>query len=379
MSSDNLPLKGIRVADFSWFGAGPIFTMALAHYGAEVIRVESQIRLDGLRITQPMPKDKPPGINLSGYYNNFNAGKLSFALNMASERGRELALRLIARSDIVAENFTPGTFEKWGLTYERIVQVKPDIIMVREPMQGLTGPHRDFAGFGAVITPLAGLSYLSGFPHRPPVGLGTNYTDYVVNPGQALVANLAALHYRNRTGKGQRIDIALLDSLITALDNLGERYTVDPRSVHAYIVGEHGDSEVPLWSLANIAGVRLRDFTSADGTGYDEAALQRIFEQTRDAAYSIIERKGATYYAIGLGLLSIVEAILRDQHTVMTVSSLMPGQYGVSDMCASLPSIVGAGGIEEVLNLSLSADEEEAFRRSAATLKERFQQIPPSS
>lgn len=174
-------------------------------------------------------------------------------------------------------------------------------------------------------------------------------------------------------GSGTILDTARFRTM------LGERYTVDPRSVHAYIVGEHGDSEVPLWSLANIAGVRLRDFTSADGTGYDEAALQRIFEQTRDAAYSIIERKGATYYAIGLGLLSIVEAILRDQHTVMTVSSLMNGQYGVSDMCASLPSIVGAGGIEEVLNLSLSADEEEAFRRSAATLKERFQQIPPSS
>ncbi|HXG42424.1 MAG TPA: CoA transferase [Dehalococcoidia bacterium] len=217
MTGDELPLKGIRVADFSWFGAGPIFTMALAHYGAEVIRIESQIRPDGLRLTQPMPKDRPPGINLSGYYNNFNAGKLSFSLNMASQQGRELALRLIAKSDIVAENFTPGTFEKWGLTYERILQVKPDIIMVREPMQGLSGPHRDFAGFGAVITPLAGISYLSGFPHRPPVGLGTNYTDYVINPGHALVATLAALRYRNRTGKGQLIEVAQFESSVNVI------------------------------------------------------------------------------------------------------------------------------------------------------------------
>jgi L-lactate dehydrogenase len=156
---------------------------------------------------------------------------------------------------------------------------------------------------------------------------------------------------------------------------LGERYTVDPRSVHAYIVGEHGDSELALWSLANIAGVRLRDFKSTNGKGYDEAELQAIFEHTRDAAYAIIERKGATYYAIGLGLLTIVEAILRDQHTVLTVSSLMTGQYGVSDLCISLPTIVGAGGVEEVLNLSISADEEAAFRRSAATLAERYKQI----
>jgi L-lactate dehydrogenase len=160
---------------------------------------------------------------------------------------------------------------------------------------------------------------------------------------------------------------------------LGERYNVDSRSVHAYIVGEHGDSELALWSLANIAGVRIKDFQSAGGVGYDEAALQTIFERTRDAAYAIIERKGATYYAIGLGLLTIVEAILRDQHTVLTVSSLMTGQYGVDNICTSLPTIVGAGGIEEVLNLSLSPDEEDAFRRSADTLKQRLQQLDRES
>ncbi len=157
---------------------------------------------------------------------------------------------------------------------------------------------------------------------------------------------------------------------------LGERYTVDPRSVHAYIVGEHGDSELALWSLANIAGVRLRDFKATSGKGYDEAELQAIFEQTRDAAYTIIERKGATYYAIGLGLLTIVEAIVRDQHTVLTVSSLMTGQYSVQDICISLPTIVGARGIEDVLNLSMNAEEEAAFRHSAAILAERYRQIP---
>lgn len=170
-------------------------------------------------------------------------------------------------------------------------------------------------------------------------------------------------------GSGTILDTARLRYL------LGTHYSVDPRSVHAYIVGEHGDTELALWSLANIGGVRLKDFRSAGGVGYDAAALQRIFEQTRDAAYAIIERKGATYYAIGLGLLTIVEAILRDQHTVMTVSSLMTGQYGVSDICISLPTIVGAAGVEEVLNLTLSPEEEELFRRSAQTLKERYAQV----
>src|SRR5512142_580332 len=102
---------------------------------------------------------------------------------------------------------------------------------------------------------------------------------------------------------------------------LGEHYEVDPRSVHAYVVGEHGDSELALWSLANIAGVRLADFVGANGQVYEQAVLDHIFIQTRDAAQEIIQRKKATYYAIGLSLLSIVEAVLRDQHTVMTVSS----------------------------------------------------------
>lgn len=181
-----------------------------------------------------------------------------------------------------------------------------------------------------------------------------------------LSVQLSGLPAGKVIGSGTILDTARFRAL------LGEHYMVDPRSVHAYIVGEHGDSEVPLWSLANIGGVPLRDFRSAGGTGYDQAALEHIFEGTRDAAYTIIERKGATYYAIGLGLLAIVEAIVRNQHTVLTVSSLMNGQYGVNDICISLPTIVGAQGIESVLQLPLSPEEEAAFRHSAATLYERF-------
>jgi L-lactate dehydrogenase len=183
-----------------------------------------------------------------------------------------------------------------------------------------------------------------------------------------LTVRISGLPAGRVIGSGTILDTARFRAL------LGDYYAVDPRSVHAYIVGEHGDSEVPLWSAANIGGVRLRDFKSATDVGYDQARLQSIFEQTRDAAYTITEQKGATYYAIGLGLLTIVEALLRDQHTVLTVSSLMAGQYGVRDMCVSLPTIVGAQGVEEVLNLPLSGEEEEAFRRSAATLAEHFGQ-----
>ncbi len=156
---------------------------------------------------------------------------------------------------------------------------------------------------------------------------------------------------------------------------LGNHYGVDPRSVHAYVVGEHGDSELALWSLANIAGVRLPDFVGVNGQAYDQSVLAAIFDQTRNAAYEIIQRKKATYYAIGLGLLSIVEAILRDQHTVMTVSSPLNGQYGVSGISISMPAIIGSSGVEEVLNLPLSPAELTAFQQSAQTLKDRLAEL----
>jgi L-lactate dehydrogenase len=170
-------------------------------------------------------------------------------------------------------------------------------------------------------------------------------------------------------GSGTILDTARLRYL------LATRYAVDARSVHAYIIGEHGDSSLPVWSLANIAGVNLRDFVRIGGQGYDPTALDAIFVQARDAAYEIIQRKRATYYAIGLGLVAIIEAVLRDQHTVLTVSSPMTGQQGVSDISISLPSIVGRNGVEEVLHIVLDGEERSRFQHSAALLKERYHQI----
>lgn len=156
---------------------------------------------------------------------------------------------------------------------------------------------------------------------------------------------------------------------------LGQYYGVDARSVHAYIIGEHGDSEIPAWSLANIGGVRLREFAPLKSKQYNQEEMDKLFVSVRDAAYEIIKRKGATYYAIGLGLVSIVETILGDYRSVLSVSTLMTGQYGVSEMCLSLPCVVGANGVEEVLMLNVSSEEEEGFRRSAEKLKATLQSL----
>jgi len=223
-----LALDGLKVADFSWFGAGPICAEHLATYGATVVRIESETHIDSLRTVAPFAKGKT-GYNVSGYFNNFNAGKLGITLNLNTEQGRDLALKLIAWADVFITNITPRVIERWGLTYDKIVQVNPRIIAAYQPMQGYDGPHKDFLGFGAVLTPITGYNYLSGFPNRPPFGLGTNYPDYVINPGHTLIAILAALHHRKRTGKGQRIECAQLPSSVAPLGPAIFDYTVNGR------------------------------------------------------------------------------------------------------------------------------------------------------
>jgi L-lactate dehydrogenase len=156
---------------------------------------------------------------------------------------------------------------------------------------------------------------------------------------------------------------------------LSQYYGVDPHSVHAHIIGEHGDSEVPVWSLANISGMRLSDFCAARGLVYDQNKMTHLFSQTRDAAYEIIKRKGATYYAVAAGLMRIVEAILRDQKTMLSVSSLVQDYYDITDVCFSLPSVISRVGVEWVLRLDLNPEEIEHLRHSVQVLKKAIAQL----
>ena len=156
---------------------------------------------------------------------------------------------------------------------------------------------------------------------------------------------------------------------------IGHHYGVDPQSVQAYIIGEHGDSEVPVWSLANVAGMPLKNFCDLQGCMHGQKAMDEIFQATRDAAYRIIEKKGATYYAIATGLVHLVKAILRDQNTVFSVSSLIEDYQDISDICLSLPSVLNRQGIAHVLKLELDTSELEALRRSASVLKDHLSQL----
>ena len=161
-----LPLAGIRVADFTWIGAGSYTTKLLADFGAEVIKVESSTRTDSLRSTAPF-KNGVAGTNRSGYFADRNTSKRSIQLNLKHPEGPEIARALIAKSDIVANNFTPGTMEKFGLGYKDVAGFKRDIIYISMSMQGGSGPDAKYVGFGLTIAALTGLQYLSGQTDRP--------------------------------------------------------------------------------------------------------------------------------------------------------------------------------------------------------------------
>jgi benzylsuccinate CoA-transferase BbsF subunit len=216
MTAKRQPLAGIRVADFTWIGAGSYTTKMLADLGADVIKIESSTYLDLLRTSRPF-KDGKPGVNRSGYFADRNATKRSVTINMKEARGRDIALALIAKSDVVTNNFAPGVMERWGVGYDAVAQIKPDIVYVGMSMQGATGPEKEYIGYGMTMTALTGLQFLTGLPDRVPAGTGTNYPDHIPNPCHAAFAIVAALIHRRRTGEGQFIDIAQTEPTLALL------------------------------------------------------------------------------------------------------------------------------------------------------------------
>jgi len=210
------PLAGVRVTDFTWIGAGSYASKILADFGADVVKIESATRVDSLRLAAPY-KDGKKGVNRSGYFADRNTSKRSIALDMKHPEALGLVQRLIAKSDIIANNFTPGVMDRFGLDYASVKAIRPDIIYLSMSMQGASGPQSGYLGYGSSMASVTGFQYLTGLPGREPAGTGTNYPDHVPNPCHAAFAVLAALRHRRRTGEGQRIDIAQTEPTIALL------------------------------------------------------------------------------------------------------------------------------------------------------------------
>jgi L-lactate dehydrogenase len=311
MASPSTPIRIAIVGGAGAVGATAAYAIMISGLAAEIVLIDvNQRRVEGeaMDLAQGAPFVRPVVVR-SGTYADCRGAQVVVITAGASQKPGETRLDLVNRNIEIFRGIVP-----------QIAEAAPDsiLLVVANPVDILT--HAAWK--------------LSGFPPHRVIGSGTV------------------------------LDTARLRTLI------GAQLRVDPRGVHAYVIGEHGDSEVVVWSRAMVAGMTIGDFCARRGATCEREMEREIAEQVRRAAYEIIARKGATYYAIGLGVRHIIEAILRDQNSVLTVSTLMTGQLGVSDIFLSLPSILNRNGIDCVLTPDLDEAEAAAFQRSARVLQE---------
>lgn len=194
----------------------------------------------------------------------------------------------------------------------------------------------------------------------------------VANPVDILTytaVKLSDLPENRVIGSGTVLDTARLKYA------LGEHLEVDSRSVHSFIIGEHGDSEIVAWSSTNVSGIPVNDFCELRGHFNHEEAMHRIADDVKNSAYDIIEKKGATYYGIAMSVKRICECIMRDEKSILPISSMMHGEYGISDICLSMPTVVGREGVETRVPIQLNEQEESALSASAEQLSKVAAQL----
>src|SRR3990172_1348309 len=209
-------LDGIRVVDFSWVRAGPWATRWLGALGAEIIKIEWPENERGRLPSSTTPPDLEVNLNTSGNFNDTNVNKRSLSLNVRTPKGLEIVKRLIALSDIVLENFSSRVLQKWGLGYEELCKLKPDIVYVSMSGYGHTGRNHHYTTFGPVAQAASGLTFLSGLPDKPPAGWGWSYMDDTGGMYGA-IAVITALCHRQQTGRGQHVDLAQVSAGMTLL------------------------------------------------------------------------------------------------------------------------------------------------------------------
>jgi crotonobetainyl-CoA:carnitine CoA-transferase CaiB-like acyl-CoA transferase len=220
------PLEGVRVLDFTAFWAGPAATAWLAAMGADVIKVEAIQRPDGIRFSAMVrPGQDPQFYEMSALFHAVNLGKRGITLDLGHPDGFELAQRLVARCDVVVENFTPRVLEQFGLDYDVVRAIRPDAVMVRMPAFGLTGPWRDRPGFAQTMEQITGMAWVTGYEGGPPIIPG-GPVDPMVGAHAAL-AIVAALAHRDRTGEGQLVEVPLLEVATAVTAEQVIRYAID--------------------------------------------------------------------------------------------------------------------------------------------------------
>ena len=221
-----LPLEGIRIVDFTAVWAGPHVTQWLAVMGAEVIKIESNLRPD---MTRSFFSNVNTNLTMSAEYSGLNCGKKACTLNMTLPRARELAKEIIGVSDIVTENFGGSVMDRWGLGYADLKKIKPDIIMYSGSGFGRTGPYKEFPAYAGIAEAFAGLCSLNGYPGGDPLPMATfGYAD-ITSAEHGAFAILTALHHRSKTGEGQYIDLSMTEVVASLLFGAIMDYTMNDR------------------------------------------------------------------------------------------------------------------------------------------------------
>lgn len=313
------PLSELHVVEFGGYGAGPAVGKSLAEHGAEVIRVESMLRLDGFRTNYPPYTGNIPGIERAAMFAITNDNKLSVSLNLKTEKGREIAIRLVKRAQVVVENFTPGAMDRLGLGHDAMIVHNPTLVTLSTCNQGRTGPQAKRAGFGSHLTSLSGFTHLTGWPDRQPALLWGPYIDYIA-VAYGVVAVLAGLEKVRRTGAGCHIDLSQYETGVQwmapamlryfangeVMDREGNR---DPNSVpHGVFpcsgeqrwcaISVHDDAE---WSrFASEVGepwAKEPHFATVAGRRADEGHLEELIagwtsSQTREALVERMRQAG---------------------------------------------------------------------------------------
>lgn len=302
--------RKVAVIGCGFVGAASAFAIMESGLFSEMVLIDAnkeKAEGEALDISHGLPFSKPMQIYAGDYQDIADASLIIVTAGAGQKPGE-------TRLDLVKKNV--GIFKS---TIPQIAQVNKDAIML------------------IVANPVDVLTYaawkLSGYPENRVFGSGTT------------------------------LDTARFKYL------LGQHLAVDSRSVHAFIIGEHGDSELAAWSSANVSGIPIHDFCEMRGHFEHEKAMKEIAENVKNSAYEIIEKKGATYYGIAMSVKRICEAIVRDEKTILPVSSIQHDNHGISDVALSMPAIVGKDGVEGTVPISLNDDEEKALKLSADTLK----------
>lgn len=304
-------MQKCAVIGCGFVGAATAYTLAVEGIFSELVLIDanrSKAEGEALDIVQGMPFGHPAKIYAGDYCDLSECGLIIIAAGANQKDGE-------TRLDLVHKNY-----EIFKSVIPKIKEYNNECILL------------------VLSNPVDILTYItvqiSGFPPNRVIGSGT-------------VLDTARFKYL-----------------------LGEHLGVDMRNVHAFIIGEHGDSELAVWSSANVSGIDLDDYCKICGNCNDMKNMYRLYDGVRDSAYNIIKAKGATYYAIAMSAARIAGAIVRNEHSVLTTSALMNGHYGIDDVCMGIPCVIGAGGIEKVLDIPLSEKEQQYLLQSADTLSE---------